>query len=79
MTKERKSLLARIPNIKAQKFVKGELKDCTEQFLTYLVEDNIASGENEAETAEIANAVANKIGEADIKSYAEDFGCTVTV
>jgi hypothetical protein len=79
MSKTRSSFLARFPQIKATHFVKGESKDCTEQFLTYLIEDNVASGDTEAEKQEIANAIANKIGVADIQSYAEYFGCTVTV
>ena len=46
---------ARFPHLKALN-LKGE--DVTEKFLKYLIEDNIESGSNEAEKAEIANAVA---------------------
>lgn len=75
MSQTRSSFLGRFPNVKATQ----NNQDCTEAFLTYLIEDNVASGSNEAEKAEIADAVANRIGVADIQSYAEDFGCTVTV
>jgi hypothetical protein len=71
MTKERKAFIARYPSVKA--VTKDNEKDVTEDFLSYLIEENIASGCDEAEKAEIANAVANEIGDRDLIEYKEGY------
>ena len=70
----RQALLARF-NITAT----FDGKDATEDFLRYLVEDNIASGCNDAEKAQIEDDVANKNGLKDFEYYAESFGAEISV
>jgi len=70
----RKKFLARFPKVKAE----HQGQDVTQKFLSYLIEENIESGEGK-EKDEIAFDVAYNIGVNDLNSYAEDFGCTVTV
>jgi hypothetical protein len=66
----RKAFTSRFPNLKA---TRKNGTDMTDMFLVYLIEENIASGCNDAEKQEIANEVSNTIGENDIKSYIEDY------
>jgi hypothetical protein len=68
MTKVRLAVLARFPNLKAQQ--NGQ--DVSEEFMKYLVDDNIASC-TEEEKVELIDALSNTITERDIASYASDF------
>ena len=65
----RKAFTSRYPQIKA---TRKNGSNMTDNFLVYLIEDNIASGCDEAEKQEIADSVA-KMTEREIQSYAIDY------